>query len=162
MKCPYPIFHLRSGSCATTDRKSSLISLSMSSSLKDLSSFYEIQLLKIHLENTSKGPECIVPKLEFSLYLFFMTFMYWFINFLRTRTCSCQNSPALLRVHSKCSVSLGDPRFSSKRRMNKESSSETYCVLQAADGVDELLHLFPPGTPSPILLTNAHCSLFSK
>lgn len=127
-----------------------------------MSSFYEIQLLKIRLENTSKGPECIVPKLEFSLYLFFMTFMYWFINFLRTRTCSCQNSPALPRVHSKCSVCLGDQRFSSKRRMNKESSSETYCVLQAADGVDELLHLFPPGTPNPILLTNAHYSLFSK
>lgn len=50
------IIPLRSGSCATTYRKSSLIFLSMSSlEKKNLSSFYEVPLLKIHFKKYFLG-----------------------------------------------------------------------------------------------------------
>lgn len=62
-------------SSATTYRKTSLISLSVSSSLKDLSSFYEVQLLQTLQKNTSWDPYCVVPRLQVFMYLFFMTFL---------------------------------------------------------------------------------------
>ena len=150
-------------SSATTYRKTSLISLSVSSSLKDLSSFCEVQLLQTLQKNTSWDPYCVVPRLQFFMYLFFMTFLNQLINSLRTKSFLCWYSSAVPRAHSKCSVSFGSRMFSSKRE-NEQGIQfrDLQCSPGSRQGIDEVFQLLLPTAPNPILLTNELQSLFSK